>query len=262
MAAAPGARGRRDRAPDLRHRPAAHRHHRPAPAADRGPGPPGPRAVAHRGAAAAPAARDVGGRPGVRRASRPATASTTRSTPSSWGCTTSSADQVEECWQLLRQSMRSISFECLAHVPTYSAWLAGQDWTPAYRRHRRILQLIGLPDAGRRWVLKNPSHLFALDALMAVVPGRARRPDPPRAPDVDRVRVQPRRGVDRRLVDDVHRRHDRPRPARAVGARPRGVHRRPRDVRPGAVHRRRSTRTSSPTRSAPPRTSTRTSACR
>jgi hypothetical protein len=31
------------------------------------------------------------------------------------------ADQVEECWQLLRQSMRSVSFECLAHLPAYSA---------------------------------------------------------------------------------------------------------------------------------------------
>lgn len=81
-----------------------------------------------------------------------------------------SADQVEECWQLLRQSMRSISFECLAHVPTYSAWLAGQDWVGAYQRHRRNLQLIGLPDADRRWVLKNPSHLFALDALFEVYP--------------------------------------------------------------------------------------------
>jgi len=80
------------------------------------------------------------------------------------------ADQVEECWQLLRQSMRSISFECLAHLPMYSSWLAGQDWTAAYRRHRRNLQLIGLPDAGRRWVLKNPSHLFALDELLAVYP--------------------------------------------------------------------------------------------
>ena len=80
------------------------------------------------------------------------------------------ADQVEECWQLLRQSMRSISFESLAQVPGYSAWLQEQDWTPAYARHRRNLQLIGLPDAGRRWVLKNPSHLFALDALLAVYP--------------------------------------------------------------------------------------------
>jgi Ni/Co efflux regulator RcnB len=80
------------------------------------------------------------------------------------------ADQVEECWQLLRQSMRSVSYECLAHLPSYSAWLAGQDWTGAYRRHRRNLQLIGLPDRGRRWVLKNPSHLFALDALLRVYP--------------------------------------------------------------------------------------------
>jgi Ni/Co efflux regulator RcnB len=80
------------------------------------------------------------------------------------------ADQVEECWQLLQQSMRSVSFETLAYVPGYSAWLRGQDWTGAYRRHRRNLQLIGLPDAGRRWVLKNPSHLFALDALLAVYP--------------------------------------------------------------------------------------------
>jgi Sulfotransferase family len=80
------------------------------------------------------------------------------------------ADQVEECWQLLRQSMRSISFECLAHLPGYSAWLRGQDWTGAYQRHRRNLQLIGLPDRGRRWVLKNPSHLFALDELLRVYP--------------------------------------------------------------------------------------------
>jgi hypothetical protein len=81
-----------------------------------------------------------------------------------------SAGQVEECWQLLRQSMTSISYECLAHLPTYSSWLARQDWTDAYRRHRRNLQLIGLPDRDRRWVLKNPSHLFALDALFAVYP--------------------------------------------------------------------------------------------
>jgi hypothetical protein len=80
------------------------------------------------------------------------------------------ADQVEECWQLLRQSMRSISFECLAHLPGYSAWLRDQDWTAPYRRHRRNLQLIGLHEAGKRWVLKNPSHLFALGALLDVYP--------------------------------------------------------------------------------------------
>jgi hypothetical protein len=90
--------------------------------------------------------------------------------PEFMGVHASSADMVEECWRLLRQSMRSVSFECLAYLPRYSKWLSEQDWTSAYARHRRNLQLIGLPDAGRRWVLKNPSHLFALDALMAAYP--------------------------------------------------------------------------------------------
>ncbi|MCU7728026.1 sulfotransferase [Actinoplanes sp. KI2] len=80
------------------------------------------------------------------------------------------ADQVEECWRLLVQSMTSVSFECLAHIPSYSRRLSSQDWTAAYRRHRRNLQLIGSNDRDRRWVLKNPSHLFALDALLAVYP--------------------------------------------------------------------------------------------
>lgn len=80
------------------------------------------------------------------------------------------AASVEECWRILRQSGKSIGFESLAHVPAYSAWLAGQDWTDAYQRHRQNLQLIGLNDTDRRWVLKNPSHLVGLDAIMAVYP--------------------------------------------------------------------------------------------
>lgn len=80
------------------------------------------------------------------------------------------AYELEECWQLLRQSLHSVSYESLSHLPTYSKWLQQQDWTPSYQRHRRNLQLIGMNDADKRWVLKNPSHLFALDALMATYP--------------------------------------------------------------------------------------------
>ena len=64
----------------------------------------------------------------------------------------------------------SIADESLADLPTYTRWLADQDWTPAYRRHRTNLQVIGRPDAELRWVLKNPSHLFALPALLTVYP--------------------------------------------------------------------------------------------
>ena len=90
--------------------------------------------------------------------------------PEFMGVHYTAADQVEECWRLLRQSMMSVSFECLAHLPSYSRWLSERDWAGAYRRHRRNLQLIGRYDRDRRWVLKNPSHLFALDALLAAYP--------------------------------------------------------------------------------------------
>ena len=80
------------------------------------------------------------------------------------------ASSVEECWRILRQSGKSIGYESLAYVPAYSAWLEKQDWTDAYERHKANLQLIGLNDPEKRWVLKNPSHLVGIDAIMAVYP--------------------------------------------------------------------------------------------
>ncbi|WP_227467203.1 sulfotransferase family protein [Nocardioides lijunqiniae] len=80
------------------------------------------------------------------------------------------ATTVEECWRLLRQTGKSNSYESLAHVPRYTEWLSRQDWTDAYARHRQNLQLVGLHDTDKRWVLKNPSHMTALDALMTVYP--------------------------------------------------------------------------------------------
>ena len=80
------------------------------------------------------------------------------------------ATSVEECWRLLRQTGKSKAYESLANLPRYSAWLNEQDWTDAYARHKENLQLLGLNDQDKRWVLKNPSHIASLDALMAVYP--------------------------------------------------------------------------------------------
>ncbi|MEJ7832173.1 MAG: sulfotransferase [Nocardioides sp.] len=80
------------------------------------------------------------------------------------------ATTVEECWRLLRQTGKSNSYESLANVPRYTEWLARQNWTDAYARHKHNLQLVGLNDPEKRWVLKNPSHMTALDALMTVYP--------------------------------------------------------------------------------------------
>lgn len=76
----------------------------------------------------------------------------------------------DECWHLLRQSFTSVTFECAAGVGGYSEWWAGHDMRPAYERWADNLRLIGRDDASRGWVLKDPSHLFAIDALLAVVP--------------------------------------------------------------------------------------------
>ncbi|MEO5665402.1 MAG: sulfotransferase [Nocardioides sp.] len=82
----------------------------------------------------------------------------------------SDAASHEECWRLLQHTGRSVAFETQALTPGYSAWLQAQDWTPAYERHRTLLQLIGMNDPDQRWILKNPSHLVALDAIRTVYP--------------------------------------------------------------------------------------------
>jgi hypothetical protein len=55
-------------------------------------------------------------------------------------------------------------------VPSYAAWLATADQRPAYAFHKRMLQHLSWRCARERWVLKAPSHLTALDALVSVYP--------------------------------------------------------------------------------------------
>lgn len=75
-----------------------------------------------------------------------------------------------ECIQITAHSFRSDELSGRHVVPGYAAWLAGADLAPAYATHRRMLQLLQWRAPGERWVLKAPSHLGALDALLAVYP--------------------------------------------------------------------------------------------
>ena len=79
-------------------------------------------------------------------------------------------DGPEECRLLLQHTFRDDSFECNATIPSYSAWYDSCDMTPAYRRHRDLLRLVGSNDPGRRWVLKYPGHIRWLRALTEVYP--------------------------------------------------------------------------------------------
>lgn len=77
------------------------------------------------------------------------------------------ADGVEEDSLLLDLSLYSPVAEATLCVPTYAAWLEGQDMRPAYRLLRHVLG--GLEPEGR-WVLKSPAHLPFLDLLTEIGP--------------------------------------------------------------------------------------------
>src|SRR5512144_176108 len=59
------------------------------------------------------------------------------------------------------------------HVPSYRAWHDRQDKRPEYEFHRHFLQHLQWRAPGKRWVLKAPSHLLALDSLLKVYPDAA-----------------------------------------------------------------------------------------
>ena len=80
------------------------------------------------------------------------------------------ATSVEECWRLLRQTGKSKAYSRWPTCPATRSGSNEQDWTDAYARHKENLQFLGFNDQDKRWVLKNPSHIASLDALMTVYP--------------------------------------------------------------------------------------------
>lgn len=78
------------------------------------------------------------------------------------------ADEPDECRLLRMQSFADLTFDT-AYVPRYREWLMTVDQRVTYARYRDNLRLIGAGDH-RRWVLKCPGHLWALDALLAQFP--------------------------------------------------------------------------------------------
>jgi hypothetical protein len=81
-----------------------------------------------------------------------------------------SADAVEESIYLLPQLFVNNTFPSQWNVPSYDDWYFEQDETPSYRRLAANLQLIGMNDPDRRWLMKNPTDLFAMNAVLNVFP--------------------------------------------------------------------------------------------
>jgi hypothetical protein len=75
-----------------------------------------------------------------------------------------------ECIQLMIHEFRSDELMGRQMVPSYAEWFATCDMVPAYRWHHDMLQHLQWRCPGDRWVLKAPSHLGQLEALLSVYP--------------------------------------------------------------------------------------------
>lgn len=76
----------------------------------------------------------------------------------------------EECVLGMGTTLRNWGFAATTRLDSYATWLAGQDFAPEYRQHRRMLQILDAGD-GRRWVLKAPAHTAELRHVVATYPG-------------------------------------------------------------------------------------------
>lgn len=80
------------------------------------------------------------------------------------------AEWPEECRHILAQSFTDDRFETSATLPGYNEWYWSTPHSETYRRHKRLVRLIGMHEPDRRWLLKYPVHLRQLPALLDVYP--------------------------------------------------------------------------------------------
>jgi hypothetical protein len=79
------------------------------------------------------------------------------------------ADSPTECQFAMAPSFCAQYYEANAYIPSYRKWFLETSYLPAFRYHKRLLQLLQ-SDAPGRWTLKNPWHALFLDDLTEVYP--------------------------------------------------------------------------------------------
>jgi Sulfotransferase family len=80
------------------------------------------------------------------------------------------AEVPQECVSLMTPTFLSDQFDAMYYVPSYRSWFFRQDLRPAYEYHRRFIQHLQFRRNGRRWILKAPTHMFAMPSLLSVYP--------------------------------------------------------------------------------------------
>lgn len=80
------------------------------------------------------------------------------------------AEVPQECVSLMTPTFLSDQFDAMYYVPSYRAWFFQQDLRPAYEYHCRFLQHLNFRQPAGRWILKAPTHMFAMPALLSIYP--------------------------------------------------------------------------------------------
>src|SRR5262249_55145488 len=80
------------------------------------------------------------------------------------------AEIPQECVSLMTPTFLSDQFDAMYYATSYRAWFFRQALRPAYEYHRRFLQHLQFRLPGSRWILKAPTHMFAVPALLSVYP--------------------------------------------------------------------------------------------
>ncbi len=80
------------------------------------------------------------------------------------------ADSPTECQFLMAPSFVAEYYDSMYDIPSYGQYMLYEaDYLPAFKFHKRFLQLLQA-ETGGRWTLKNPWHPLFLDALHEVYP--------------------------------------------------------------------------------------------
>lgn len=80
------------------------------------------------------------------------------------------ADSPQECTEITSQVFQSLRFETTHHIPSYQKWIDTTGHLAAYEFHKRFLQHLQHQQGARRWILKCPDHVHALNAIETVYP--------------------------------------------------------------------------------------------
>jgi hypothetical protein len=79
------------------------------------------------------------------------------------------ADSSTECQFAMSPTFCAQVYDSQYDIPSYTDWFLDADYVPAFRYHKRLMQLLQGNNGGR-WTFKNPWHPLYLNALATVYP--------------------------------------------------------------------------------------------